>query len=147
MCLQSIAQDSLAALGMSRILFRWTMVKRISTIVLCVIGIELYGMNGLLWSIVLGAWMVHFVNMYLMHKYINYDVVQQLQDLIPSMLLSIVVGAGTYFLVGLVNLNLLSSLCCTTIFFLLLYFAGSKLFKFKALALSKSLVMTLFGKN
>lgn len=146
-CLQSIAQDSLAALGMSRILFRWTMVKRISTIVLCVIGIELHGMNGLLWSIVLGAWMVHFVNMYLMHKYINYGVVEQLQDLIPSILLAFVVGAGTYFLVGLVNLNLLSSLCCTTIFFLLLYFAGSKLFKFKALSLSKNMVMTLFGKN
>lgn len=146
-CLQSIATDSLAALGKSRTLFRWTILKRSMTIAFSIIGIIVFGMSGLLWSIVFGAWMVHITNMYLLHKHAKYKVIDQLKDLVPSVLLSFFVCLCVYVFGGIFENNLISSLCWKFLLFILLYLTFSKIFNLRALLLSKYMFKVLLGNK
>lgn len=145
-CLQSIGQDSLAALGKSRVVFRWTIIKRVLTIVLCIMGIIVNGMYGLLWGIVLGAWSVHAINMYLMDKHIGYDISHQLKDLFPSISLSLLIGIPMYF-IGENNI-LDSPLLTLSINFLLYfgaYFVLAKGMGFEAVQLTSDMFKTAFS--
>jgi O-antigen/teichoic acid export membrane protein len=96
--LQGTANNALAAIGKSKVLFNWTIIKRSITIVFCFVGILVGGMYGLLWMCVAGAWTVYFINSYLISKHIGYSFYTQLLDIIPSIFLSAIVGFVVYFL-------------------------------------------------
>ena len=117
-CLQGSANNSIAAIGKSNVFFFWTIIKRSLTIVLCVIGIFVAGMNGLLWSCVAGAWTVYFINAYLVHRYVGYSFLKQVLDILPSMLLAVIIGVLAYYWGALINMNmyiiaLLQAVSCT----------------------------------
>lgn len=96
--LQGTANNALAAIGKSKVLFNWTIIKRSITIVFCFVGILVGGMYGLLWTCVAGAWTVYFINSCLISKHIGYSFYTQLLDIIPSIFLSAIVGFAVYFL-------------------------------------------------
>ena len=117
-CLQGSANNSIAAIGKSNVFFIWTIIKRSLTIILCVVGIFVAGMNGLLWSCVAGAWAVYFINAYLVHRYVGYNFLNQVLDILPSILLAVVIGAVAYYLGTLLSINmyliaLLQAVFCT----------------------------------
>lgn len=95
-CLQGSANNSIAAIGKSDVFFRWTIFKRSMTIVLCSIGILLWGMYGLLWSCVMGAWIVYIINAYLVSKYVGYSFWSQITDILPFIMLATIDGVLTY---------------------------------------------------
>lgn len=96
-CLQGSANNSIAAIGKSRKFFSWTIIKRSLTIILCVIGIFMAGMDGLLWSCVVGAWSVYLINGYLVAKDVGYPLHKQIFDILPSILLAVFIGLVAYF--------------------------------------------------
>ena len=95
--LQGIANNAIAAIGYSDVSFKWTVVKRTLTIILCVAGICLYGMSGLLWACVLGSWSVFLIHAYLVSKYIGYNIYRQVLDICPYILLSLLCGLFVYY--------------------------------------------------
>lgn len=123
-CLQGSANNSIAAIGKSKVFFTWTIIKRSVTIVLCVIGILVAGMNGLLWSCVAGAWAVYFINGYLVARHIGYPLHKQMLDIIPSLVLAVVIGVMAYFGGRMIHLNMylvavLQVLFCAAMYLLL----------------------------
>ncbi len=104
-CLQGAANNSIAAIGKSKIFFRWTLIKRTITIVLSIIGIILWGMYGLLWMCVLGAWIVYFINALLVDRHIGYSFWNQIQDILPFIILATTIGVIVYFIGSFIALD------------------------------------------
>ena len=76
-CLQAVNLQVIAAIGRSKAMFSWTLVKRISDIVLIVGGLLIEGINGLLLGMVISAWLAFFINSWLVSKHIGYKLNKQ----------------------------------------------------------------------
>lgn len=128
-CLQSSANQAITAIGRSDVFFRWTIIKRALTIVLCVAGILIAGIYGLLWFSVAGTWAVYVINGCLVSKYIGYPLYRQFFDIAPFILLSVFIGLiayiGSFFLECSMFMVAFFQLCIIAI----LYFGLSYIFK------------------
>lgn len=120
-CLQGSANNSIAAIGKSKVYFIWTIIKRSLTIILCVIGIMMAGMKGLLWGCVLGAWSVYFINGYLVDKYVGYSLLKQLLDIFPPMILAFVVGMVAFYVGRLLPWGMYGVAVCQIVFCTIAY--------------------------
>lgn len=119
-CLQSVNNQSLAAIGKSKLMFIWTVVKRVAGLSLIVGGLFAFGMKGLLVGVVLNTWFSYFVNISLVSKYIGYKWYRQLQEIIPPLMVCFIgiglallvahyAGAGLY-VTGLIELVIFAAL-------------------------------------
>jgi O-antigen/teichoic acid export membrane protein len=79
-CLQNINYNAVAALGKSRDLFKWTLIKRGLSLIFIIIG-SILGLYYLLWGVVIGSWIIYFCNSYVLGKYSKYSVSSQWKDL------------------------------------------------------------------
>lgn len=131
-CLQGSANNAIAAIGKSKVFFVWTIIKRSLTIILCVIGITIGGMYGLLWACVAGAWSVYFINAYLVSKHIGYAFHKQLLDILPFIIISIIIGITVYFLGSLLPWSLFLVALLETILCATLYLLVSKMLNIEA---------------
>ncbi len=104
-CLQAVNTQSIAAIGKSKTMFYWTLVKRTVGLTFVVGGLFTYGMWGLLIGVIIYNWFCYFVNIGLVSKHIGYKWTQQLLDLAPMTFTSALFAAITYFGVTWMNLN------------------------------------------
>lgn len=81
--LQSVNNQAIAAVGKSRAMFIWTIVKRVVGIGAIVGGLWGGGMYGLLCAVVFSTWFSYFVNIYLVSKYVGYQWQNQLLNIMP----------------------------------------------------------------
>lgn len=98
-CLQAVNTQTIAAIGKSKLMFQWTLVKRTVGLVFMVGGLFWFGMKGLLVGVVVYNWFCYFVNIGLVSKHIGYSWNKQLYDLLPVTLVTIL-AAGISFVVG-----------------------------------------------
>lgn len=131
-CLQGSANNAIAAIGKSKEFFRWTLIKRTLTVVYAVVGIMLAGMPGLLWSCVLGAWTVYFVNAYLVSKHVGYTFYRQLLDLLPFILMSVAIGTLVYIIGLCLPWDMYLVAVIQVILCLLLYWLSARIFHIDA---------------
>ena len=95
-CLIGVNTQPIAAIGKSKTMFVWTIIKRGIGIGLVVVGLFLWGMKGLLAGVILNTWFSYFVNISLVSKYIGYKWYRQLLDLVPIAIASIIAAAASY---------------------------------------------------
>ena len=129
-CLQVINYNAIAAIGKSRITFRWTIIKRAIGLCLVVGGLAAFGMIGLLVGMVLQSWIIYFINAILVDIHIGYKLINQIKDLFPLLVLSIMSLAIPYvlaFLIPSLNMYLLALL--QFVVFVVLYWGGSVFLK------------------
>lgn len=150
-CLQGSANNAIAAIGKSNVFFVWTIIKRSLTIVFAVVGILLAGMQGLLWSCVLGAWTVYFINAYLISKYIGYAFIKQIVDILPFILISLVIGLVVFFLGGLLPWHMYIVAVIEVLLCVSFYWLVARVFHFDAyvylVSLLKKSVLSRFKKT
>lgn len=132
-CLQGAANNSISAIGKSKVLFKWTIIKRSITIVLCFMGIFVGGMYGMLWACVLGAWLVYIVNAYLVEKHIGYSLFNQIKDIMPFILLATIDAVVIYYLGNTIELSVFIKTVVQSILFALIYVIGSYVLHFDEL--------------
>jgi len=141
--LQSVNYQSIAAIGESQKMFIWTLVKRIMGILFVVIGLLLYGMNGLLIGMILNTWFSYFVNIGLVSRYIGYKWWSQLFDIIPTFLISVSIAILCYFIGEYFNLSLYFDGILKFVLYVILYMLISKLFKIEAYKYTKAVVIPM----
>lgn len=95
-CLQSVNLQSISAIGKSRTMFLWALLKRSVGLCLVVGGLVLYGMKGLLIGAVLDTWFAYMINICLVSKHIGYKWYRQLLDLLPIMCVSVIAALASY---------------------------------------------------
>ena len=145
-CLQAVNLQAIAAVGKSKVMFTWTIVKRSLGILFIIGGLTVFGMNGLLGGMVLSAWINYFINANLVSKHIGYKMKSQLSDLLPIIILSIVSTVPALILGHYININLYVDATITVCVFLLLYITISVILKLDAYTYSKSQIPMYVNK-
>lgn len=146
-CLQSVNYQSISAIGKSKVMFIWTLLKRLMGISFVVIGMIFFGMKGLLCGYVLNTWFSYFVNIGLVSKYIGYKWHKQLMDLFPILFISSLAALISFVLAGLLDLGLYMDGAVKLLCYFLLYLGWSLIMKPDAYKYAKSIVETKNKRN
>ena len=146
-CLQSVNTQPIAAIGKSKTMFRWTLVKRITGLSFVVIGLVLWNMKGLLCGVVLNTWFCYFINIGLVSKFIGYKWYQQLKHLAPIMVLAITATWITYLISKLLTTNLYIEGILNILIYLTIYVGCSVFFKLDAYVYFKEISSYVLKKT
>lgn len=128
-CLQAVNTQPIAALGKSKVMFKWSVFKRSVGLVVLFTLLVTYGMKGLLIGVVFSTWFSYLVNISLVSKYVGYKFYRQLFDLSPIFL-----AAGTCALISclcgtVLHLGLYINAIVQLLIIMVLYGGWSVLFK------------------
>lgn len=146
-CLQGINYYAVAAIGKSKDLFKWTIIKRLVALCFVVGGLALWGIKGILIGTVFGTFFVYFVNAGLVSKHVGYTGGQQFKDLLPILVISLVACVCSYLVGFLINFNMYVDGIVKLIVFCAVYFSASIVFKLEAYQSSKDVVYSLLNKT
>lgn len=146
-CLQSVNNQSIAAIGKSKAMFGWTVVKRVVGIGSMVGGLAWFGMKGLLAGNVLGTWFAYFVNIYVVSKYVGYKWSTQLLNILPITVASIVSAFVAYGVGLLLKLPVYQDGIVKFVVYSLVYLAWSFIFKPEAYTYFLTIIKPMLTKN
>ena len=146
-CLTAVNTQAIAAIGKSKLMFIWTVVKRVVGISAIVGGLLAFGMEGLLAGVVFNCWFSYFVNIALVSKHVGYKWTRQLLDLLPVVLVSSVIAAVCFGLGRFLNLGLYLNGIVIFFVYVSLYLAWSVVFKPDAYTYSLTLLPQFFKKG
>ena len=128
-CLQSINLQSISAIGKSKVMFSWSVIKSVLRIVLVVGGLAAFGMKGLLCAVVLQQWTCLFINMSLVSKHIGYKLVEQIRNLMPIAVVATLAAGICYAIGSVLQLNMYLDGIVKAVVYVALYMAWSWIFK------------------
>lgn len=131
-CLIAVNTQTIAAIGKSKTMFVWTVIKRTVGIAFVVIGLFTFGMKGLLAGVLLNTWFSFFVNIWLVSKHIGYKWTRQLVDLLPVGIASLIAALVSYGVGYLFNLSLYPDGIVKFFVYLIVYLGWSFIFKIEA---------------
>lgn len=114
-CLQNLNFYAIAAVGKSKSLFEWSFYKWGFLLVALLIGMY-FGIEGLLWGMVLSNINIFLINAYLASKHTGLSVYRQVKAILPTLLIVLFSLAFAYTLmfIGI-------SIILTSIFFLVVF--------------------------
>ena len=96
--LGDINYNAVAAIGKSRVLFRWTCIKSVLGLLLIIAG-SFFGVRGIIWAVTIRFYLVFLIHASLAAHYLNFSIFTQLKDLFEIALVAAAAGAVAY-LVG-----------------------------------------------
>ena len=146
-CMQSVNNQAIAAVGKSRAMFTWTIVKRSVSIFLMVICLITWGITGLLCGLIISSWFAYFVNIGLVSKFIGYKSSRQLLDILPVAVTSVIIALIVYFVTLFMQLPLYIDGIVTFILYAMCYMGWSFVFKPEAYEYSKTIIAPLIQKG
>lgn len=128
-CLQSVNLQAVAAIGKSKTMFVWTIVKRLISLSAIVGGLFWFGMKGLLIGVVFNYWFSYIVNISLVSKHVGYKWNQQILDLLPVAIVSIIAALISYGIGYLLHLSMYPDGIVKFLVYVLVYLGWSFVFK------------------
>ena len=128
-CLQAVNLQTISAIGKSRTMFLWTLLKRGVGIAAIVAGLFTFGMKGLLVGAVINSWFAYFVNIGLVSKHIGYKWKQQLKDLCPIAVVSVLAAILSFGVGCVIDGNMYFRGLVMLVVYLIVYIGWSVRFK------------------
>ena len=128
-CLQSANLQAIAAIGKSKTMFVWTILKRGVGIGAIVLGMVFFGMKGLLGGTILHAWFSLFVNMGLVSKHVGYKFWRQILDLLPVGIVSLIAAVASFGVGHLLHLSMYPDGLVKAGVYAIIYLGWSFIFK------------------
>ena len=119
--------QAINAIGRSDIFLKLEIYKKVIGIIILIITIP-YGAYAIALGSLAGSIISSFINAYPNLKLINYSYKEQLQDIIPSLVISIIMGVIVYS-IKLVHMNILLTLIIQIIVGISVYITISYIFK------------------
>lgn len=142
-CLSAVNTQPIAAIGKSKTMFTWTIVKRVVGILAVIMGLLTYGMWGLMAGVIFNSWFSYFVNIWQVSKYIGYKWTAQLIDLMPIACATLGLGLASFWGVNFFNLNIFVDGAAKFVLFILLYCGWSFLFKPESFEYTKNTIIPM----
>ena len=143
-CLSAVNTQTIAAIGKSKVMFVWTLIKRIIGISAIAGGLFLFGMKGLLAGVIFSSWFSYFVNAGLVSKYIGYRFVKQMLNLFPIAAVSMIAAVVSYGVGYLLHLDMYLDGLLKLTLFTVIYLGWSFIFKPEAYTFFISLIPERF---
>ena len=143
-CLQGVNHQVIAAIGKSKVMFKWVVIKKGFSIGLQIAGLVIWGMKGLMIGLVISAWFSYYVNIALVSKHVGYRIKTQIYDLIPVIIVSsiaAVVALAFAYLVPISNIYILGLI--QTFLFASVYLFWSIVFKPESFVYAFSILKSL----
>lgn len=131
-CINSSLGQALKAIGLSKELFYWGIICSIGGVIIIVTGLFVFGLDGMLWGMVLKSFLALFINARLVSKNIGYTMRKQFLDLLPIMLITIIASVSSYVVGMVLSFNIYVVACIEMLAFFVIYWGGSSLFKVEA---------------
>ena len=94
--LSDINYNAVAAIGKSKVLFRWTCVKSVVGLLLIIVG-SFFGVRGIVWAVTIRFYLVFLIHASLAAHYLNFNFFVQMKDLFQIALIALAAGACSYF--------------------------------------------------
>ena len=146
-CLQSVNLQALAAIGKSKLMFVWTIIKRVIGLVFIVGGLFLFGMKGLLIGVAMNVWFSYCVNVGLVSKHIGYSWKRLVKDIFPTLVVSVLAGLISYYVVNLLSLSLYVDGLMKLLVYSLIYFGWAFVMKPESFTYALSVLPVKKKKN
>ena len=146
-CLQAVNYQTISAIGKSKVMFVWTVVKQGLNISLMVVGLIVWGMAGLLVGCVISAWVSYFINISLVSKYIGYKNYQQLIDLLPTFFVTAIAAGSSWFVGAMLTWGMYPVAIIQIFVFGVIYLGWSFLCKPEAYKYTLSIIDVLKSKK
>ena len=112
--LQTANLNAIKSIGRSDIFFRLEIIKKIIAIIVLIISVR-YGVLAIALSGAIYSFIASIINSSPNRKLLNYSYFDQIRDVLPSILLSLIMAVAVYPMSFLINNNVL--LLCTQIVF------------------------------
>ena len=128
-CLQAVNLQAIAAIGKSKTMFVWTVVKRAIGLSAIIGGLFLWGMKGLLLGVVFNYWFSYIVNISLVSKHIGYKFWSQIRDLLPVAIVSLIATVISYETGYLLHLTTYPDGLVKLFVYVIIYLGWSFVFK------------------
>lgn len=145
-CLSSVNTQTIAAIGKSKIMFTWTIIKRAIGITVMIVSLLFFGMDGLLIGLVFTSWFAYFVNIGLVSKYIGYSWMKQIKDLLPIAIVVMLAGIVSYLIGFFLESNMYADGAVKLIVFLTIFIGWSHFFQPESYTYTKSVVTPMIEK-
>ena len=127
--LTAVNTQAIAAIGKSKLMFVWTVIKRVIGLSAIVGGLLWFGMKGLLAGVVFNNWFSYFINICLVSKHVGYKLWSQIRDLFPVAVVSLVAAAVSYGFGYLFHLNVYPDALLKMFVYAAIYLGWSFFFK------------------
>lgn len=137
--LQAINQNILKVLGFSGIVLKLDLIKKIIIVPVVLIGIY-FGINEMIYGMILHSLIAYFIDSYYSGKFIGYSAFQQIIDILPSFVISIVAGTIVYFIGSSFRTSLIIDFILQLIVFLFIVILLFETFKIKQYFLLKEVI-------
>ncbi len=128
-CIQGVNLQVISAIGKSRVMFKWSIIKQGIGLFLAIAGLLVGGIYGLLWGAVFHSWCCITINMALVSKYIGYKLLQQMLDILPIAISSSIAFLVSYIVSAQLSLGLYGLGICKFLIFCIFYLGWSLVFK------------------
>ncbi|MDD6184510.1 MAG: lipopolysaccharide biosynthesis protein [Bacteroidales bacterium] len=128
-CLQAVNLQAISAIGKSKTMFVWTLLKRAVGIGAVVLGLMFFGMKGLLAGVIINYWFSYFVNISLVSKHVGYKFWRQIGDLLPMAIVSFIAAAASFGVGCLLHLSMYPDGLVKFVIYLIIYLGWSFIFK------------------
>ena len=128
-CLQAVNLQAISAIGKSKTMFVWTLLKRAIGIGAVVLGLLFFGMKGLLAGVIINYWFSYFVNIGLVSKHVGYKFWRQILDLLPVAIISLIAAVVSYGVGYLLHLNMYPDGLVKFVVYFFIYLGWSFIFK------------------
>ena len=145
--LQAVNYQPIAAIGKSKLLFKWTIIKRVVGTTIMVGGLLIWGIWGLLIGAVVYNYFIYATNAFLVSKHIGYSLRDQLKDLFPVIALTVFCFASVYGFGLLLHYNIYINGIIIGGVFALAYFGISAITKMDSYEYFKTMLPLLRKRN
>ena len=145
-CLQAVNYQAISAIGKSKIMFGWEIVKRTAGIILQIGGLCLFGLKGLLLGNIISAWLAYFINITMVSNHVGYKNSQQIKDLSPTFIVSAIAIFVSYLGVEYLDLGVYLDGIVKALIFIIIYLIWALLFKPTAYHYALSIVKPIIKK-
>ena len=127
MPIQSANLQAIKAVGRSDTYLKLEIIKKVKGVILLVIALP-FGIYALAWSMVVNTIISTFINAYPNKKLLDYSYIEQWKDIMPSLLISIVMG-GLVYAVSFIDFTAWLLLIIQILSGIIIYILLAKLFK------------------
>lgn len=144
--LQAVNYQPIAAMGKSKLMFKWTVIKRVVGTTIMVGGLVLWGVKGLLAGVVVYNYFIYVVNAVLISKHIGYGLRAQMKDLLPVSVLTIISFVVAFGIGYFGDFGMYVKGVIKLVVFVAFYLGGSVLFKMDSFEYFKTILPLIIKK-
>lgn len=146
-CLNGINYYAVAVKGRSKELFYGTLIKRGIGLCFVVGGLVLGGIKGILFGTVISTYISYIVNAIQVKRHVGYGLLSQIKDVLPVLICSAVTFCVVFLTTYYLRLNMFLEGGIRLVFYGLLYFGASYIFKLEAFAYFIGIIKELKAKK